>query len=35
MKDIRNKYKQSGWSWSPKKHWKRRMERDIKKMTQE
>lgn len=30
--DIRTKYKKSGWGWSPLRHWKRRMLRDLKKM---
>jgi hypothetical protein len=32
MRDIRTKYKKSGWGWSPLRHWKRRMDRDMKKL---
>ena len=32
MKDLRNKYKSTGFTWSARKHWKRRMARDLKKL---
>ena len=35
MRDFANKYKNSGFTFTPLKHWRRRMNRDIKRFTAE
>ena len=32
MRDNSRKFKKTGWSWNPLKHWKRRFERDIRRL---
>lgn len=32
MRDLRTKYKKSGFGWSPKRNWKRRWLRDLAKL---